>query len=385
MFGWEWRFLKRCFAFLAVLAVFSCVCIVSANAVSTQAACAVLMDAESGRVLYAHNAHKQALIASTTKLMTALIAVENTENLDEEITIRAEWTGIEGSSIYLRPNEVISMRGLLYGLLLQSGNDAAVAVACHIAGDVEAFAGMMNEKAEELGMKNSSFSNPSGLNDEEHYSTAYDMALLACACLRNETVTRICASRSATIGIRTFYNHNKLLHRYDGCIGMKTGYTELAGRTLVSAAEREGQTLVCVTLNDANDWNDHEKLLDYGFLNYPAQLICRGEDLFGTVKVTGSLIPAVPVVAGADVRFPLGADECLVPTVEFAHELCAPVSAGMPVGWATWLLNGKKVAETELVCGASAAENACVPMSLRERILRWMGCVIMAADGAHLV
>jgi len=377
--------LKRHVGFFAVLVVFVCICITPAQAVSTQAACAVLMDAESGRVLYAHNAHKKGLIASTTKLMTALVAVEHTSDLDEEITIRAEWTGIEGSSIYLRPNEVISMRGLLYGLLLQSGNDAAVAVACHVAGDVETFAGMMNQKAEELGMKNSCFSNPSGLNDDDHYSTAYDMALLACACLQNETVAQICASRSATVGIRTFYNHNKLLHRYEGCIGMKTGYTELAGRTLVSAAKRDGQTLVCVTLNDRNDWNDHEKLLDHGFSTYPAQLLCENGKAFGAIRVTGSLIPSVPVAAGADVRFPLSAGEQVELTVEFAHDLCAPVSAGMPVGWATWLLNGEKVAEVELICGASADENICLPESLWGRILRLLGCCRMASDGAHLV
>lgn len=377
--------MKRYIALFAALAVFVCVCRMPAQAVSTRAACAVLMDAESGRVLYEHNAHKPGLIASTTKLMTALVAVERIVDLDEEITIRTEWTGIEGSSIYLRPNEVISMRGLLYGLLLQSGNDAAVAIACHVAGNVDAFAEMMNIKAKELGMKNSSFSNPSGLNDDAHYSTAYDMALLACACLQNETVSEICASRSATVGIRTFYNHNKLLHRYEGCVGMKTGYTEIAGRTLVSAAKRNGQTLICVTLNDPNDWNDHEKLLDYGFSTYPIQLICKNGDFFGAIKVTGSLVPSVPVVTGADVRFPLCVGEQLKLAVEFAHDLCAPVSAGMPVGWATWSLNGEIVAATELICGASADEDICEPESLRARILRWLGCCRVAPDGAHLI
>lgn len=148
-------------------------------------------------------------------------------------------------------------------------------IACHLAGSEEAFAALMNEKAAQLGMKNSSFVNASGLNDDNHYSTAYDMALLAQACLRNETVAEICATRSITIGTRTFVNHNKLLHRYEGCVGMKTGFTEKAGRTLVSAATRDGQTLICVTLNDGDDWNDHEKLLNYGFETYPRQVLCR--------------------------------------------------------------------------------------------------------------
>lgn len=343
------------------------------------------MDAESGRVLYAQNIHEQRLIASITKLMTALVAVERTEDLDREITVCPEWTGIEGSSIYLKANEKISMRGLLYGLLLQSGNDAAAAIACHVAGDVEGFAALMNDRAKELGMDNSSFTNPSGLNDENHYSTAYDMALLACACLENEVVAEICATQSATVGNRTFYNHNKLLHRYDGCVGMKTGYTELAGRTLVSAATRNGQTLVCVTLNDGDDWNDHEKLLDFGFGSFPSQVLCTQGELFGAVKVVDSLLPSVPVIAAEQVAYPLGDGEKLELAVEIAHTMQAPVFAGMPVGWAAWSLNGEIVAETELLCGGTAKLNRYEKLSFRERISKLLDRHTMAPNGAHLI
>lgn len=339
-----------------------------AQAVSTSASCAILMDADSGRILYDQNIHQQRLIASITKLMTALVAVEKCGDLQEPVTIRPEWTGVEGSSIYLKAGEKIPLEGLLYGLLLQSGNDAAVAIACHVAGDTERFAALMNEKAAELGMTNSSFSNPSGLNDDDHYSTAYDMAILACACLENEVVSAICASRAATVGTRTFFNHNKLLHRYDGCIGMKTGYTELAGRTLVSAAERDGQTLVCVTLNDGNDWNDHERLLDYGFEWYPRQELCRTGQIFGAVPVEGSLIPAVQAQAAEPVGYPLREEERLELRVELAERLESPVVCGQQIGRAVWLLNGDAVAETALVCTRSAARNTCPPQTFWERL-----------------
>lgn len=377
--------MKRYLILSIALALAVSLCAAPGRAVSTHASAAVLMDAGSGRVIYAHNAHEPRLIASTTKLLTALVAVENAADLDENITVKPEWTGIEGSSIYLRPNEIVSMRELLYGLLLQSGNDAAVTIACHIAGNVASFAELMNRKAAEIGMTNSHFSNPSGLNDDEHYSTAYDMALLACACLENETVAEICASRSATVGIRTFYNHNKLLGRYEGCVGMKTGYTELAGRTLVSAAVRDEQTLVCVTLNDRDDWNDHERLLDYGFSACPVQLLCRAGDRFGTVKLEGSLIPAVSAVAADDIAFPFMEGENPELSVELIGSLRAPVSAGTPVGKAYWVLDDKVVAETELICAESVNADACLRESVRERISRWLGRCVLAPNGDHLV
>ena len=359
---------------------------VPAQAVSTYASCAILMDADSGRILYAQNIHEERLIASITKLMTALVAVEHTADLEEVVTIRQEWLGSEGSSIYLRTGEQITMKGLLYGLLLQSGNDAAMAIACYVAGDAAAFADMMNERARELGMENSSFANPSGLNDENHYSTAYDMALLACACLKNETVAEICATQCATVGTRTFYNHNKLLHRYEGCVGMKTGYTEKAGRTLVSAAQRDGQTLVCVTLNDGNDWNDHAKLLDYGFSTYPAQTLCQQGQAFGTVRLIGSLLPALPIVAAEEVRFPLCDGEHLECSVEMVDKVQAPVSAGDGVGWVEWKLNGETVAWTELACAHAVGMELVSPESFTDRIVRWFGWhTAVRIEGAELI
>ena len=362
--------MRKLTAGLAVLTALTLAC-PPAYAVGTNASCAILMDAESGRVLYEQNIHQPRLIASTTKLMTALVAVEQAEDLDEVVRVKGEWLGSEGSSIYLKAGEEITLRGLLYGLLLQSGNDAAMAIACHTAGSEAEFVALMNLRAAELGMKDSSFANPSGLNDDNHYSTAYDMALAAQACLKNETVAEICATRSITIGTRTFVNHNKLLTRYEGCVGMKTGFTEKAGRTLVSAAAQGGQTLICVTLNDGDDWNDHMKLLDYGFKTYPRQVLCREGETFGSVAVVGSLVPTMPAVTAEEIGYPLTKAEELTMAVELAGPICAPFQAGEPIGEAVWKKNGEIVARVSLVAQNGVELDVRRPLGFWERL--WAG------------
>ena len=237
---------------------------VRAWGISTSAAAAVLMDADTGQVLYDHNGSRRMLIASTTKILTALVAIEEGD-LSQTVTVSREAAYTEGSSMYLKEGEELTLETLLYGLLLCSGNDAAVAIAEHISGSQEDFAKLMNATAREIGMEHSSFANPNGLDDEKHYSTARDMARLACAAVENETLVRMASTRSVTIGGRTMTNHNKLLSQSEGCIGLKTGYTQAAGRTLVSCAERNGQRLVAVTLQDGNDWADHAALYDWGF------------------------------------------------------------------------------------------------------------------------
>lgn len=359
--------MKKLTAALALLAALALVC-PPAMAVGTNASCAILMDAGSGRVLYEQNIHETRLIASITKLMTALVAVEQAEDLDAVVRVKGEWLGSEGSSIYLAAGEEITLRGLLYGLLLQSGNDAAMAIACCTAGSVEEFVSLMNSRAAELGMKDSSFANPSGLNDDGHYSSAYDMALLARACLDNRTVAEICATRSITIGTRTFVNHNKLLYLYEGCVGMKTGFTEKAGRTLVSAAARDGQTLICVTLNDGDDWNDHRKLLDYGFETYPRQTLCAPGEVLGSVPVEGSLIPAVAAVTAEEVGYPLADGEELAMDVDLVKSIRAPFEAGEPIGEAVWKKNGETVARVPLVAQRGAGLDVREPLPFWEKL-----------------
>lgn len=248
----------------AVCAALALVCCLTAaaEALDVSATAAVLVDADSGRRLYEKNGGRRMLIASTTKLMTALVALEQGD-LQREITVTDDHM-TEGSSMYLRPGEVVTVEALLYGLLLASGNDAALAVTECMGGPAP-FVARMNEKAAELGMENTHFANPSGLDDEAHYATAEDMARLAAEAMKHPLLRRIAATRTVHLGERTLTNHNRLLTRVEGCVGLKTGYTRAAGRTLVSCAERQGVRLVAVTLQDGDDWNDHETLYERGF------------------------------------------------------------------------------------------------------------------------
>ena len=247
---------------LWVLCLIFCITPAVAEALEVSATAAVLMDADMGQVLYEKNGDRQMLIASTTKIMTALVVLEHAAP-DDVITVTPDHMA-EGSSVYLRAGETVRVEELLYGLLLCSGNDAALALT-ECAGGLTPFVALMNEKAAALGMAHTSFANPNGLDADGHYSTARDMAVLAAAAVENPTFRRICSSRSVTIGQRTMENHNRLLRQVEGCVGLKTGYTQAAGRTLVSCTERDGCRLVAVTLQDGNDWADHAALYDYGF------------------------------------------------------------------------------------------------------------------------
>lgn len=318
------------------------------GAPALSAASAVLMDADSGRVLYGKNADERRLIASTTKLMTALTALESGHSLDEVVTVLPEWTGIEGSSLYLRPGEEITLEALLYGLLLRSGNDAAQAVAGYCGGDVESFVARMNETAQRLGMTDTSFANPSGLDHPDHYSTARDMAVLAQACLEHETLSKMVSTTSITVGSRILTNHNKLLSRYEGCIGLKTGYTEKAGRTLVSAARREGMTLICVTLNAPDDWRDHAALFDYGFARYERRcLIAQGEQVC-LVPVKGSLLSMTPVRACGELWAALAEEEEPERALFVQEELTAPLNKKDSTGEILYTLNGVELGRADL-------------------------------------
>ena len=319
------------------------------KAISTSATAAILMDVDSGRILYQQNADKRMLIASTTKILTALVAIEEGD-LSSVVTVSRQAAYTEGSSMYLKEGEQLTLETLLYGLLLCSGNDAAVAIADHVGGSQAGFAAMMNEKAKSLGMENSSFANPNGLDDEKHYSTARDMAILACAAVENETLVRIASTRTVSIGGRTMTNHNKLLSYMDGCIGLKTGYTKAAGRTLVSCAQQGGQRLVAVTLQDGNDWADHQALFAYGFSTYPAQRAATLGQTVQEVEILGGQSTTVPLVAADSFAWPLAEGETLTTEIEM-QPACAPVSAGDPAGEAVFLVDGVEVGRVDLLYG----------------------------------
>ena len=244
---------------------------------SVSAESAILMDADSGRILHEKDSQKRMGMASTTKLMTALVALSLSDK-DRIITVPPEAVGIEGSSVYLVEGESLTLEELILALLLSSANDAATAIAVSLTGNVDAFANEMNRYAKKLGLTDTHFTNPHGLYDGEHYTTAADLGIIAAEALKNETIRRIVATKKATIphdGVkdaRLLVNHNKLLRSYDGAIGMKTGFTKKTGRCLVSAAERDGLTLICVTLNAPDDWRDHTALMDFGFDNFERRI-----------------------------------------------------------------------------------------------------------------
>ncbi len=272
---------------------------------------AVLMEATSGTIIFGQNENARLSMASTTKIMTALVALEQMPT-DAVITVTEASVGVEGSSIYLTAGESLTLEDLLYALLLESANDAAETIAVAVAGDVPSFAALMNEKAAELGLTDTHFVNPHGLDAEDHYTTAKELALLTRSALKNADFRRICSTERHTIplhnteGVRLLLNHNKLLKTYDGCIGVKTGFTKKTGRCLVSAAEREGVTLIAVTLGAPDDWRDHTAMLDYGFTLYRSVSLCEpglyaaplpligGEQEYVMVENTDALSAVLP-------------------------------------------------------------------------------------------
>lgn len=344
-----WRTLLCAFLLLSVL---TC----QARAVGTSAASAILIEQGSGRVLYEQNADEERLIASITKIMTAVVALEHGE-LQMPYTVTARDMA-EGSSMYLKPGDQLRLEELLYGLMLVSGNDAALAVAHCVSGETEDFVALMNDTASRLGMEHSHFANPNGLDAEGHYSCARDMAILAAYALSNHDFRRIVSTASVTIGERYLANHNKLLRLCEGCIGVKTGFTKAAGRTLVSAAQREGMTLVCVTLNDGNDWNDHMTLLDYGFSTYRLENTVTGGRVLSSVLVRGGSPASVPLAAAEDLCYPLTGEEQLTVIARAPISVAAPVVPGQVIGEVCAYLDGEEVACVDMVASAPSAMRA---------------------------
>ena len=261
-----------------------------ADELKISAKSAILVNADTGEVIYEKDAYTKRGMASTTKIMTSLLALESGE-LEKDVTVNQEDVRVEGTAVGLKAGDNISIRDLVYGMLLSSGNDCANACATAFCDTKDGFVRLMNEKAQSLGMLNTNFTNPSGLPDENHYSTAYDMALLGVYAIKNPAFVTVCSSKSATISFGnpkhsyTIQNHNKLLTSLDGVFGLKTGFTKSSGRCLVSCCYRNSVTLVCVTLSAPDDWQDHKLLYDYGFSQV------KSKDF--TVDLKGVKIPVV--------------------------------------------------------------------------------------------
>ena len=311
---------------------------------------AILLDANTGRVLYEKNADQQSLIASTTKIMTALIVCEQCNVLDR-MQIPREAVGIEGSSMYLQEGEVLTVQELLYGLMLHSGNDAAVALAIYCGGTVEGFAELMNDKARLLGLSGTHFTNPNGLDAPDHYSTARDLAVLAAYAMENPIFYKTVSAKTVTVGSRSLRNHNKLLWQVEGADGVKTGYTRAAGRILVSSATRQGRRLIAVTINAPDDWNDHRALLDSGFRNYREQRLVSAGDVLGRVEIAGGQTASVELIAAEDFDYALGDGERVEVKVPGPGFVYAPVAQGADAGVAHICIDGSSIGTVPLVYG----------------------------------
>ena len=320
------------------------------NALSAQKA--ILADAATGRILYEKDADSQSLIASTTKIMTALVVCEQCNVLDR-MRIPKEAVGIEGSSMYLQEGEVLTVQELLYGLMLCSGNDAAVALAIYCGGTVEGFVERMNDKARVLGLDNTHFVNPNGLDSPGHYSTARDLAVLGAYAMKNPIFRKTVSTKEIKIGNRLLHNHNKLLWQYDGADGIKTGYTKAAGRILVSSAERDGRRLVAVTIHAPDDWNDHAKLLDQGFSQFQTVKIAGVGDVIGELQVVGGRNGTVKLIADEDFSYPLTSTESAELYIPGPGFLYAPITEGAEAGDVLVLVDGRKVGKIPVKYGAT--------------------------------
>lgn len=313
------------------------------SAPQVSAGSAVLMRA-GGELLFEKSPERQALIASTTKIMTAVVALENSSP-EDSVLVDAACCGVEGSSMYLEPGERYTVRELLQGLLLVSGNDAALALALHTAGSVEAFARLMNRKALDLGMEDSHFVNPHGLDAPGHHSTAADLAKLMDYAMNDPEFAAICGLASSDVQGQTLVNHNRLLSLYPGCIGGKTGYTQAAGRCLVTCCERDGLRLICVTLSAPDDWNDHKKLYDWAYSNYSLRDVTAGIS-FSAPVVSGLEDEAELLPGELRVFAPNSAEIRL--EAELPWFVFAPVTAGEAAGRLTAYIDGREAGATEL-------------------------------------
>ena len=337
---------------------------------TASASCAALLDPVSGCFLLSKNADERRPMASTTKIMTALVVLTHCD-LTDTVIVPREAVGVEGSSIYLFENEEITVETLLYALLLNSANDAAVALAIHAAGSVAAFADLMNEKAAALHLTSTHFTNPHGLYDEAHYTTARELALITAAALENEVFAKIVATKrysvpqNGTDATRLFLNHNRLLRTYEGAIGVKTGFTKKSGRCLVSAATKNDLTLIAVTLDAPNDWQDHTAMLDWGFEEYEG--FCPLPEVI-TLPVVGGV--ATEVTLDPDSTFSLTLPRAhaeITCTLEAPRFLFAGFAAGKEVGRLVYRMDGKVIGTVSLKT-ASGVEKSSLHRTFFQRI-----------------
>ena len=358
--------MKRFFARMAA-ALLAAILLFPYNVSAISARNAIVMDGTTGKVIFEKNADAQALIASTTKIMTALLVCEQCNVLDR-MQIPKEAVGIEGSSMYLQEGEVLTIQELLYGLMLQSGNDAATALAIYCGGTVEGFAQLMNDKARSLGLLNTHFANPSGLDAPNHFSTAKDLAELAAYAMKNPIFRQTVSTKTVKAGDRYLTNHNKLLWRVPGADGVKTGYTMAAGRILVSSAARKGRRLVTVTIHAPNDWNDHAKLLEEAYSNYAEVHFVSCGQILGYASVAGGETEMVPLEAADDLVCSIAHWETPELVVKENGICYAPVVAGQFAGTAYICVDGFVIGKVPIVFGETVEQSREKEKSFWEKL-----------------
>ncbi len=321
------------------------------KAISAQSA--ILIDSKSGRVLFEHNPCEKLSMASTTKIMTGLLACES-EKLNTSVRVSPFAAGTEGSSLWLKAGEVQSLENLTYGLMLKSGNDAAVAIAEHLAGSVDAFSLLMNEKARKIGAYNTHFENPHGLDAKEHYTTVYDLALIAQNAMKNKEFRKIVSTKTYSIPIegekwgRALKNHNKLLWRLEGCNGIKTGFTKKSGRCLVSSAKKGNEEYICVTLNAPDDWNDHTYLLNFGFDNFENMNVIKKGAVAKNVAYDEKHKRRVNVIYSQDFDIAVKKEDKITTEIKI-DKIKYPAKKGSVAGYANIYCNGEEMGKIPLL------------------------------------
>lgn len=374
--------MKKLLAVIFALSMCVYIIPVSADEIVVSASAAAVINGDNGEVIYLKNADERLPMASTTKIMTALLLCEHGD-FNREITVTKEMLAVEGSSMGLLPGDTVTLHDLLYGMLLASGNDAANVTAFVLGGSVQGFVNMMNEKALALGLQNTHFATPSGLDADDHYTTALELANLARYAMQNEDFAAAASSESAVLNYgnppyrRTLTNHNRLLKYFDGAVGVKTGFTKKSGRCLVSAAKRDGKYVIAVTLHDPNDWSDHEQMLEHGF-SVIQQIQCRPE----------KAEYIIPVIGGSKDSLTVKTDPYTVNSVKTTEITCkiglpkflyAPIKKGDVIGTISYFSDGEKIAVNEIV----AEENIGKALTGRSYTDRWLKNVIDIIGNFH--
>ena len=338
-------------------------CAASAWAFDVDAAAAILIDAGSGRIIYELNPHESLPPASTTKVLTALLTLEKVADISQTFTLPADFQNIGESGIYLEPGETHSFEDMLYALMLRSANDAGQALAIGVSGTEAAFVELMNSRTEELGLKDSHWANPHGLDDEQHYTSAYDLAMIARQALMIPKFNELITAESWTMPWesndydRTLYNHNQFLDLYDGADGVKTGYTSKSGSCLVASATRNGLRLIGVVLNCNEHYQEMCRMMDFGFESYEALQVAKAGDVVGSVRVQNGKVKHLDAVLATDATVILekGTHPDIKPTYEYSQSLEAPLLDGEVIGRALYT-DENGLATEVAICVSGSAE-----------------------------